>query len=56
MGLGSVLLGSATGKAGSGLGLAIARRAIEAQGGSIHVESERGHGSHFWLTLPKPHG
>lgn len=48
--------GSATGKAGSGLGLAIARRAIEAQGGSIHVESERGHGSHFWLTLPKPHG
>jgi signal transduction histidine kinase len=46
---------SGAGKVGSGLGLAIARRALEAQGGSIHVESERGHGSHFWLTLPKPH-
>lgn len=38
---------------GSGLGLAIARRAIEAQGGSIHAESEGGHGCHFWMLLPK---
>jgi signal transduction histidine kinase len=45
---------SGTGKVGSGLGLAIARRAIEVQGGTIHVESEQGRGSHFWLTLPKP--
>jgi signal transduction histidine kinase len=43
-----------TSKPGTGLGLAIARRAIEAQGGAIRVES-RGHaGCHFWFTLPKP--
>src|SRR5207253_1573899 len=40
------------GGSGSGLGLAIARRAVEAQGGSIHVES-RGQGCHFWIVLPK---
>lgn len=39
-------------KAGTGLGLAIARRAIETQGGAIHVESGKG-GCHFWFTLPK---
>jgi signal transduction histidine kinase len=38
---------------GSGLGLAIARRSIEAQGGTIGVESPEDHGCHFWLTLPK---
>jgi signal transduction histidine kinase len=42
------------GKSGSGLGLAIARRAVESQGGTIHAESGRGRGCHFWLTLPKP--
>jgi len=42
------------GKAGTGLGLAIARRALEAQGGEIGVESGAGGGCHFWLTLPKP--
>jgi signal transduction histidine kinase len=42
-------------KPGSGLGLAIARRAVEAQGGTIHVESDpNGVGSHFWLRLPSP--
>jgi signal transduction histidine kinase len=40
------------GKSGMGLGLAIARRAIEAQGGSIQAESLGDSGCHFWITLP----
>jgi signal transduction histidine kinase len=42
-----------TSKAGTGLGLAIARRAIEAQGGTIHAESPDVSGCHFWFTLPQ---
>jgi signal transduction histidine kinase len=37
---------------GSGLGLAIAKQLIEAQGGSIGVESQAGQGSRFWFKLP----
>ena len=37
---------------GSGLGLAIAKQLIEAQGGSIGVESQPGQGSRFWFRLP----
>jgi signal transduction histidine kinase len=40
---------------GTGLGLAIARRAIEAQGGTIHAESSAESGCHFWFTLPRAH-
>ncbi len=40
-------------KAGTGLGLAIARRAVEAQGGSITAESRGGAGCQFLVTLPK---
>ena len=37
---------------GSGLGLAIAKQLIEAQNGSIGVESQSGAGSRFWFRLP----
>ena len=43
----------ATRKAGTGLGLAIARRAVEAQGGSIGAESPGQSGCHFWLRIPR---
>ena len=41
-----------TANLGSGLGLAIARSLIEAQGGSLGVESEPGSGSTFRFSLP----
>ena len=37
---------------GTGLGLAISRRIIQAMGGCLDVDSEEGHGSRFWFSIP----
>lgn len=38
---------------GVGMGLAVCRRIAERHGGEIGVESELGHGSTFWVWLPR---
>jgi PAS domain S-box-containing protein len=45
--------GAAKTHQGTGLGLALTKRLIEAQGGSIGVESTPGQGSTFYAVLPK---
>jgi signal transduction histidine kinase len=40
------------GENSTGLGMAITRRAVEAHGGEIGVESQPGEGCRFWFTIP----
>jgi PAS domain S-box-containing protein len=46
--------GSARKFGGTGLGLSISKRIVESMGGAIAVESSRGAGSSFRVTLPLP--
>ncbi|HLY09255.1 MAG TPA: HAMP domain-containing sensor histidine kinase, partial [Planctomycetota bacterium] len=39
---------------GTGIGLAIVRKVVERMGGSVGVDSDTGHGSRFWVDLPRP--
>jgi signal transduction histidine kinase len=39
---------------GTGIGLAVVARAMEKMGGTFGVESQLGHGSRFWIELPRP--
>ena len=39
-------------KGGAGLGLALCREIVQLHGGHIGVQSKRGHGAQFYVSLP----
>jgi signal transduction histidine kinase len=41
---------------GTGIGLAIVKKGVERMGGSVGFKSTLGHGTTFWIDLPKPEG
>ena len=47
---------SQEGRRGYGLGLSIAKGIVEAHGGTLHVETELGHGSTFSFLIPAAAG
>jgi signal transduction histidine kinase len=40
------------GARGTGIGLAVVKAVVEAQGGTVGLESAPGRGSRFWFDLP----
>jgi signal transduction histidine kinase len=46
------ILGEEAGRAGAGIGLYIVKRFMDVQGGEITVETEKGKGTCFTLSLP----
>ncbi len=42
-----------TKKEGTGVGLAIVKRTMDIYGGRVWIESEPGHGTTFWVAMPK---
>jgi signal transduction histidine kinase len=40
---------------GTGIGLALCKKIVETHGGTIHAESEEGHGAVFTVSIPVKH-
>jgi len=47
------ILGEEAGRAGAGIGLYIVKNFMEAQGGKVQVDTQKGKGTTFTLSIPK---